>query len=63
MTEAAVVRSSSCVKATLAVALLATASCSSMSVPTAESIANLPFSGHVTITEEFVTGLGWVAER
>ena len=42
----------------LAAAVLATAACSAMNTPTAQSIAGLPPSGSVTITEDFVAGLG-----
>ena len=46
-------------KATLVAAVLATAGCSGvMNTPTAQSIAGLPPSGNVTITEDFVAGLG-----
>ena len=43
---------------TLAAAVLATADCSGLKVPTPQSIAGLAPSGNVTITEDFVTGLG-----
>ncbi|HEY6434889.1 MAG TPA: hypothetical protein VIZ17_23195 [Acetobacteraceae bacterium] len=47
-----------CLKAVIAAALLAASGCSSMKVPTAQSITGLSPSGDVTITEDFVTGLG-----
>src|SRR5205809_840718 len=40
------------------IAALATASCSGLNTPTAQSVAGLPPSGSVTITEDFVAGLG-----
>src|SRR5215469_11486290 len=43
----------------LVAAVLATAGCSGMmNTPTAQNIAGLPPSGNVTITEDFVTGVG-----
>ena len=46
-------------KAALLAADLATTGCSEMmNTPTAQSIAGLPPSGSVTITEDFVAGLG-----
>ena len=43
----------------LVAAVLATAGCSGMmNTPTAQNIAGLPPSGNVTITEDFVAGLG-----
>jgi hypothetical protein len=46
-------------KVTLLAAALATAGCSGlMNAPTAQSIAGLPPSGNVTITEDYVAGLG-----
>lgn len=45
-------------KAILAATLLATAACSSLQAPTAQSIAGLSPSGTVSITEDFVTGVG-----
>jgi hypothetical protein len=39
-------------------AALATAGCSAMNTPTAQNIAGLPPSGSVTITEDFVAGMG-----
>jgi hypothetical protein len=46
-------------KATVLAAVLATAGCSGMmNTPTAQNIAGLPPSGNVTITEDFVTGVG-----
>ena len=47
-----------CLRAVIAAALLAASGCSSMTVPTAQSIAGLSPSGDVTVTEDFVTGLG-----
>ncbi|MGC2200282.1 MAG: hypothetical protein WA633_09085 [Stellaceae bacterium] len=58
MTEAASYRTVPSLKATLVAAVLATAGCSSLvNTPTAQSIAGLPPSGSVTITEDFVAGL------
>jgi hypothetical protein len=46
-------------KVTLVAAVLATAGCSGMmNTPTAQNIAGLSPSGDVTITEDFVTGVG-----
>jgi hypothetical protein len=45
-------------KAALLAAVLATTGCSALNTPTAQSIAGQPPSGSVTITEDFVTGLG-----
>ncbi len=45
-------------KAAFAAAVLAIAGCSGLSAPTAQSIAGLSPSGSVTITEDFVAGLG-----
>src|SRR5215469_3402976 len=45
-------------KAAVLAAMLATAGCSAMNAPTAQSVAGLSPSGSVTITEDFVTGLG-----
>jgi hypothetical protein len=58
MTEAALHRTVRSLRVTLVVAVLATAGCSAMNTPTAQSIAGLPPSGSVTITEDFVTGVG-----
>ena len=58
MTKAAFHRAVPSLKVTLTAAVLATASCSSMNTPTAQSIAGLPPSGKVTIGEDFVAGLG-----
>ena len=44
-------------KSALLAAVLATAACSTLNTPTAQSIAGLPPSGSVTITEDFVAGL------
>jgi hypothetical protein len=38
--------------------MLAMAGCSALNAPTAENIAGLSASGSVTITEDFVTGVG-----
>jgi hypothetical protein len=38
--------------------VLAMAGCSALNTPTAQSVADLPPSGSVTITEDFVAGLG-----
>jgi hypothetical protein len=45
-------------KAALLAAVLATTGCSALNTPTAQSIAGQPPSGSVTITEDFVAGLG-----
>ena len=46
-------------KAALLAAVLATAGCSGMmNTPTAQSVAGLPPSGNVSITEDFVAGMG-----
>ena len=45
------------IKAALLAAVLATGGCSAMSTPTAQSVAGLPPSGSVTITEDFVAGV------
>jgi hypothetical protein len=59
MTEAAFHLTVPSLKATLVVAVLAAAGCSGlMNTPTAQSIAGLPPSGNVTITEDYVAGLG-----
>ena len=59
MTEAAFLRTVSTLKVTLVAVGLATAGCSGMmNTPTAQNIAGLSPSGNVTITEDFVTGLG-----
>jgi hypothetical protein len=58
MTKAASHRTVPSIKATLLAVVLATAGCSAMNTPTAQSIAGLPPSGSVTITEDFVAGLG-----
>ena len=47
------------VRVAITAAVLATAACSEMmNTPTAQSVAGLPPSGSVTITEDFVAGLG-----
>ena len=43
--------------ALFAAAVLSMAGCSALNTPTAQSIAGLPPSGSVTITEDFVVGL------
>ena len=46
-------------KAAVLAAVLATVGCSGlMNTPTAQNVAGLPPSGDVTITEDFVTGVG-----
>jgi hypothetical protein len=46
------------IRVTLAAVVLAIAGCSGLSVPTPQSVAGLAASGSVTITEDFVTGVG-----
>src|SRR5262245_45364547 len=59
MIETALHRTVPFVKATLVAAVLATAGCGGMmNTPTAQSIAGVPPSGSVTITEDFVAGFG-----
>jgi hypothetical protein len=59
MTEAAFHRTVSPLKATLVAAALVMTGCSGMmNTPTAQNIAGLPPSGNVTITEDFVAGMG-----
>jgi hypothetical protein len=58
MTKAAFRNASLPSKAAFAAALLAMAGCSSLNAPTAQSIAGLPPSGTVSVTEDFVTGVG-----
>ena len=59
MTEVALDRTVPLLKATLVAAMLAVAGCAQMmNTPTAQSVAGLSPSGNVTITEDFVTGLG-----
>jgi len=58
MTKAAFHRAVLPIKAILMAAVLTTAGCGGMNTPTAQSIAGLPPSGSVTITEDFVAGLG-----
>src|SRR5215471_1954262 len=58
MTEATFQRTVPWLKVTLAAAVLAMDGCSALSTPTAQSIAGLPPSGSVTVTEDFVAGLG-----
>lgn len=45
-------------KSTILAVVLAIAGCSALNAPDAQSIAGLSPSGSVTITENFVTGLG-----
>ena len=59
MTEAASTRTAPSMKAALWAAVLAMTGCAGMmNTPTAQSVAGLPPSGSVTITEDFVAGLG-----
>jgi hypothetical protein len=59
MTEHAFHPSVRSLKATFVMAVLATVGCSEMmKAPTAQSVAGVSPSGSVTITEDFVTGLG-----
>jgi hypothetical protein len=58
MTEATFHRIGPSFKATLMAVMLAMAGCSAMTTPTAQNVAGLPPSGSVTITEDFVAGLG-----
>ena len=59
MAEATFLRKAPSLKATVVTAVLATAGCSGMmNTPTAQNIAGLSPSGNVTITEDFVTGVG-----
>ena len=59
MTEAALHRTVRSLKAMLVAAVLAMTGCAGiMNTPTAQSVAGLPPSGNVTITEDFVAGLG-----
>jgi hypothetical protein len=59
MTEAAFHLTVPSLKVIFVAAVLATAGCSGMmNTPTAQSVAGLPPSGSVTITEDFVAGLG-----
>ena len=58
MTEAAFRGTLPSIKVTVVAAVLATAGCFGPSPPTAESIAGLSPSGNVTITQDFVTGVG-----
>jgi hypothetical protein len=46
------------IKAALVVSVLAIAGCSGLKAPTEQSIAGLSPSGSVTVTEDFVGGLG-----
>src|SRR5271165_1324282 len=46
------------IRASVAASVLAIAACAGLSAPTAQSIAGLSPSGSVTITEDFVAGLG-----
>jgi hypothetical protein len=59
MAEATFLRKAPSLKATVVTAVLATAGCSGMmNTPTAQNIVGLSPSGNVTITEDFVTGVG-----
>jgi hypothetical protein len=58
MTETALHRTVPSAKAILMAAVLTIAGCSGMNTPPAQSVAGLPPSGNVTITEDFVAGLG-----
>jgi hypothetical protein len=59
MTDAALDRTVPLLKVALVAAVLAMNGCSGMmNAPTAQSIAGLSPSGSVTITEDFVTGVG-----
>ena len=59
MTKTALHRTASMLRVSITAAVLATAGCSEMmNTPTAQSVAGLPPSGNVTITEDFVAGLG-----
>jgi hypothetical protein len=49
---------SSLIKFVLSAAVLATAGCAGLNAPTEQSIAGLSPAGSVTITEDFVAGLG-----
>jgi hypothetical protein len=59
MAEATFLWKAPSLKATVVTAVRATAGCSGMmNTPTAQNIAGPPPSGNVTITEDFVTGVG-----
>jgi hypothetical protein len=59
MIETALHRTVPSLKATLVAAVLAIAGCSEMmKAPTAQRVAGLSPSGNVTITEDFIAGLG-----
>jgi len=58
MTATAFHRTIPSIEVSIFAAVLALAGCSSLNAPTAQDIAGLPPSGSVTITEDFVTGLG-----
>ena len=59
MTETALHRAAQSLKATLLAAVFAMTGCAGMmNTPTAHSVAGLPPSGNVTITEDFVAGFG-----
>jgi hypothetical protein len=59
MTEAAFQRTIPSIKATFVAAVLAMTGCAGMmNTPTAQNVAGLSPSGNVTITEDFLTGLG-----
>jgi hypothetical protein len=58
MKEAASHNAAPPLKAALVAAILAISGCAGMNAPTPQSVAGLPPSGDVTITEDFVAGLG-----
>jgi len=58
MTQAAFCRTAPSLKGALVAAVLAISGCAGMSAPTPQSVAGLPPSANVTITEDFVAGLG-----
>ena len=58
MVKAESYRISLFIQAIVVTAVLATAGCAGLNAPTEQSIAGLPPSGNVTITEDFLAGLG-----
>src|SRR5215813_9791372 len=59
MTEVPAYRATQSLKATLLAAVLTMTGCAGMmNTPTAQSVAGVPPSGNVTITEDFVAGFG-----
>ena len=58
MAEIGFKRAITSTRVTLVAVVLAIAGCSGLSAPTPQSIAGLSPSGSVTITEDFVTGVG-----